>query len=86
MKLLGQCSLTESVVHNSREIVHDCQPQGGRELGWDDMANTCEPLINVVRSNKPKGLRGLDQKVGGQVEALPHRLPQMSRHRRTSGA
>jgi len=26
------------------------------------MANTCEPLINVVRSNKPKGLRGLDQK------------------------
>ncbi len=50
------------------------------------MANTCELLINVVRSNKPKGLRGLDQKGGGQVEALPHRLPQMSRHRPTGGA
>ena len=50
------------------------------------MANPCAPLINAVRSNKPKGLKGLDQKVGGQVEALPPRLPQMSRHRRTGGA
>jgi hypothetical protein len=46
----------------------------------------CEPLINVVRTNKPKGLRGLDQKVRGQVEAFPHGLPQMSSHRRTGGA
>ncbi len=50
------------------------------------MANTCAPLINVVRTNKPKGLRGLDHKVGGQVEACPHCLPQMSCHRRTGGA
>jgi len=50
------------------------------------MATRCEPLINVVRTNKPKGLKGLDQKVCGQVEAFPHRLPQMSCHRRTGGA
>jgi hypothetical protein len=50
------------------------------------MANRCEPLLNVVRTNTPKGLKGLDQKVRGQVEAVPHCLPQMSRHRRTGGA
>ncbi len=50
------------------------------------MAHTCELLINVVRSNKPKGLRGLDQKVGDEVEAVPHCLPQMSRHRRIGRA
>ena len=52
----------------------DYQHQGGRELGWDDMANPCEPLINVVRFNKPKGLRGLDQKgkwTGGGVSCSP---------------
>lgn len=86
MKLLGQCSLTELVVRGSREYAYDCQPQGGQELGWDDMANTCESLINVVRSNEPKGLKGLDQKVGDQVEAFSHCLPQMSRHRRIGGA
>lgn len=62
-------------------------PAPGRSgAGWDDMANTREPLINVVRSNKPKGLRGLNQKVGGQVEVLPHHPPQMLCHRRTGGA
>ena len=66
--------------------MYDCQPQGGRELGWDDMANICKPLINVVRANKPKGLRGLDQKVRDQVEAFLACLPQMSCHRRTGGA
>ena len=35
------------------------------------MANTCAPLITVVRTNKPKGLKGLDQKVSDQVEAVP---------------
>jgi RNA-directed DNA polymerase len=50
------------------------------------MANTGEPLIHVVRSNKPKGLRGLNHKGGGPVEAFPLRLPQMGGHRRTGGA
>jgi hypothetical protein len=50
------------------------------------MANRGESLLNVVRSNKPKGLRGLDQKVSDQVEVFLHRLPQMSRHRRTGEA
>ena len=34
----------------------------------DGMANSSELLINVVRSNKPKALRGLNQKVRGQVQ------------------
>jgi hypothetical protein len=50
------------------------------------MANGSELLINVVRTNKPKGLTGLAQKGGGQVEMFLHRLPQMSRHRRTGRA
>jgi hypothetical protein len=50
------------------------------------MANGSALLINVVRSNQPKGLTGLAQKGGGQVETLPHRLPQMWRHRRTGRA
>ena len=32
------------------------------------MANPGELLINVVRSNKPKALIGLNQKVRGQVQ------------------
>ena len=32
------------------------------------MANSGELLINVVRSNKPKALSGLNQKVRGQVQ------------------
>jgi hypothetical protein len=33
-----------------------------RELGSDGMANRCELLLNVVKRNKPKMLRGLSQK------------------------
>ena len=50
------------------------------------MANARELPINVVRTNKPKGLTGLAQKGGGQVEVFLHRLPQMLRHRRTGRA
>ena len=34
------------------------------------MVNISEPLINVVTSNKPKRLIGLNQKVRGQVQVL----------------
>jgi hypothetical protein len=34
------------------------------------MVNICEPLLNVVTSNKPKVLIGLNQKVRGQVQVL----------------
>jgi hypothetical protein len=34
----------------------------------DGMANSGELLINVARSNKPKALTGLNQKVRGQVQ------------------
>jgi hypothetical protein len=41
-----------------------CQPVPGRqELGWSGKVNRGERLINVVIANKPKALRGLDQKV-----------------------
>ena len=45
-----------------------------RELGSDGMANTYELLLNVVRKNKPKMLRGLSQQAlwtGRGAEASP---------------
>jgi hypothetical protein len=44
--------------------VKTCPPVPGRqELGWSGKVNRSERLINVVIANKPKVLRGLDQKV-----------------------
>ena len=37
----------------------------------DGMANPGELPINAVRTDKPKALRGLDQKVSGQVQGYP---------------
>ncbi len=34
----------------------DYQHRGGQGLGLDGMANLCEPLINVVKVDKPKVL------------------------------
>ena len=45
----------------------DCQRQSSRELALDGMVNSSEPLINVVRTNKPKALTGLSQKACGPV-------------------
>ena len=39
-----------------RRRMNDCQPQGGRELGLNRTVNRCEPLLNVVTTDKPKGL------------------------------
>jgi hypothetical protein len=39
----------------------DCERHRGRELAWNGRVNSGEPLINVVRTNKPKTLRGLSQ-------------------------
>ena len=69
-----------------RGCAYDCEPPGSRERGWDDRANACESLLNVVRTTKPKRLPGLDHKGDGQEERLPHPLPQRSRHRRRGGA
>ncbi len=49
---------------------------GRRELGSGSTVNICESLINVVKSNKPKVLIGLNQKVRGRVQELPNLLPQ----------
>jgi hypothetical protein len=35
----------------------------GQELGWSGKVNRGERLINVVITNKPKALTGLNQKV-----------------------
>ena len=37
----------------------------------DDRANLSELLINVVRTNKPKTLTGLNQQVCGWAQRLP---------------
>jgi len=48
-----------------------CPPVSGRqELGWRGKGNRSERLINVVIPNKPKALRGLDQKVRSKDEGL----------------
>lgn len=48
-----------------------------RALGSNGMVNICELLINVVKANKPKMLRGLDQKVSGQEQGFQFPLSQM---------
>jgi hypothetical protein len=45
----------------------DCKRHGGRGLGKDGKVNESEPLLNVVRSSKPKTLIGLSQKACGRV-------------------
>ena len=50
------------------------------------MANASEVLINVVMNDKPKMLRGLDQKVSGQDRGLLTPPTQMRRHRRRGTA
>jgi hypothetical protein len=39
-----------------------------------------------VRTNKPKTLIGLNQKVRGQVQGIPLPLPSLPSHRRTGRA
>jgi len=39
-------------------------------LGFDGMANRCELPINAVKANKPKMLRGLNQKVRDRYEGI----------------
>jgi hypothetical protein len=48
----------------------------------DGRVNICELLINVVIGDKPKRLKGLDQKVSGQVQGLGNFLTQTLLHRR----
>lgn len=44
-----------------------CQHQGGSGARLDGKVNTCEPMINLVRRNRLKVLRGLNQKVCGRL-------------------
>jgi hypothetical protein len=52
----------------------------------DGRANSGELPINVVNTNKPKALTGLNQKVSGQGPGFPLPRPSLSSHRRTGRA
>jgi len=53
----------------------DCQPQGGRELAGNGRVNPGEPLLNVVRTNQPKMLRGWSQNGTWRGVRVPPSLP-----------
>ncbi len=61
-----------------------CEHQRGKEPGLNSMVNICEPLRRR-HENKPKVLKGLNQKVRGQVRRLLTPPSRMSRHRRRGG-
>ena len=60
-QILSKCRIR----HSSQSAYFDAVALGAKV---DGMANSGELLINVVRSSKPKALRGLNQKVRGQVQ------------------
>ena len=62
-ELPGQRSLALWGGQYTARNADDCQHQGSWELGSMERANRCEPLINVVTVDKPKMLKGLNQKV-----------------------
>ena len=78
----GTCGWSNPAVRSSRDNVTSplsggrSSREGDRRLPAsrrsgarvDGMANSGELLINVARSNKPKALTGLNQKVRGQVQ------------------
>lgn len=76
MKLLGQCSLIRKGGNQSVRRDCDYKHQCSSGARADGMTNTCKLLINVVIRNKPKMLRGLNQKVRGSVRRLPISLTQ----------
>ncbi len=57
-----------------------------KSLELSGMVNESELLINVVNAHKPKMLRGLNQKVSGQVQRLQRPLTEMLNHRRKGRA
>jgi len=62
MKLLGQRSLIREGGSLTARSENDCQHQGGREPGFDGMANTGELLLNTVKINELKMLTSSNQK------------------------
>lgn len=79
MKLLGQRSLIRKGGSPTARSENDGQHQGGREPGFDGMANTGELLLNAVKINKLKMLTSLDQKVRGQENEVCHFFSQTAR-------
>jgi len=64
---LGQCSLIrQGWQPNQEKRLRLLAPRrSGARI--DGMVNLCELLINVVITDKPKALTGLNQKVRGQA-------------------
>ena len=72
---MGQRSLTCKGGDQTVRSDRDCQHQGGRELGFDGMANSSEPLINVVKDRRAKGAERLEPKgTWPGVESVPFSL------------
>ena len=64
----------------------DCERQRGQELAWNGRVNTREPLLNVVRTDKPKDAERLEPKgtwSGVSDSLIPYR--RQCDHRRTGG-
>ena len=60
-QLLEQCTSSPKESDRTVRKGRNCEHQGGWRARVDGMANICEPLINAVKTNKPKVLTGLDQ-------------------------
>jgi hypothetical protein len=72
---------------DSRERTRRLLALGRSGARVDGRANSGELLINVVRTDKPKALRGLNQKgTWPSAGVFPFPLPSLSSHRRTSRA
>jgi hypothetical protein len=61
---------------------YDCEPQGGRELGWGGRGNRGDSRLNAVSKDQRKRLRRWDQKGRGPVQVLRTHLTQTGPHRR----
>jgi len=85
-ELSGQRSLALRGGHRPARRDGDCQHHGGRELGLMGRANICESPINVVTVDKPKMLRGLNQKVRDRNRSFALSCRRHNGHRRTGGA
>jgi hypothetical protein len=79
----GQCSRIRTDGFRTVRGRGDCKHQRSPELGLDGMANTCEPLLNVVIHSVPKVLTGTAV-VGSGVPSSPD--ADTLDHRRRGGA
>ena len=64
-RAFGQCTHSQSTGIGPARRRCICQPRDGAGARMGGMANRGERSINIVKSDKPKGLRGLNQNGNG---------------------